>query len=287
MLVTIGVQLSGQQQQSKIKRKEDKMMSLTNEQLVQLIERLQSSRKIGSFCNFTARFDGLHPEETRAFITKIKLYKEFQNIPDDTALRSLPLFLEEQASTWWKGAKGQVTTWNEALRMMEDTYSPKKPTFRVFMNIFKDPQGTNESTRDFLCRKRILLTELPAELHKECLQIDMVYGLLKTSIRERIPRDTIKDFIDLQKRANEVEEILREFTRNKGKPETRKRKRCGFCRAPGHIADVCRKKKRAQQSNATSDSHLKCYGCGNPGTVRSECTECNNDKNFHEPLAFC
>lgn len=93
--------------------------------------------------------------------------------------------------------------------------------------------------------KRALIAKLSPELNGDDLQMDMIYGLFKKSIRERMLPQTVKAFLELQNRARAVEDGLRDVSNINGQKadETSKRKR--FYSATRHIEDKCRKKKCA------------------------------------------
>lgn len=67
----------------------------------------------------------------------------------------------------------------------------KKTTVRTFWEIYEDRQAESESTENLLCRNRTLIAELLNGFNREELQIDMIYGLLKKSVCERVPPQTI------------------------------------------------------------------------------------------------
>ncbi|XP_050553710.1 uncharacterized protein LOC126911298 [Spodoptera frugiperda] len=61
-----------------------------------------------------------------------------------------------------------------------------------------------------------------------------------------------------------------------------KRVRCSFCKFYGHVLTDCRnfqnKNNKPQPTSALSSSgpnNLRCYGCGQPGVVKSKCENCS------------
>lgn len=69
-----------------------------------------------------------------------------------------------------------------------------------------------------------------------------------------------------------------------------RRPRCTFCHAYGHNEQECRK-KAGKDKNASTNStstpaaskptpghKITCYGCGEPGVVRSKCPKCDKAK---------
>ena len=114
------------------------------------------------------------------------------------------------------------------------------------MDIFKEKQSPTTPTDLFITVKRSLFAELETSV-SQTTQIDMVCGLMRIELRERMEKADIKMFDDLLKKARHVEDDLLEnkkdfVSNNKGK------QRYQFCRALGHSATECRKKKAQAQS---------------------------------------
>lgn len=63
----------------------------------------------------------------------------------------------------------------------------------------------------------------------------------------------------------------------------------------GHTIEECRNKKKADEkegkpeAKATEEKKdvLKCYGCGNPGYIRSKCPKCQGDQIGTNTIEFC
>ncbi|KAH9628428.1 hypothetical protein HF086_015958, partial [Spodoptera exigua] len=52
---------------------------------------------------------------------------------------------------------------------------------------------------------------------------------------------------------------------------------CTYCKAFGHTIDDCRKASNNKIDNNSKNTHpVRCYGCGQPGVVRSKCETCSN-----------
>jgi hypothetical protein len=74
--------------------------------------------------------------------------------------------------------------------------------------------------------------------------------------------------------------------------ETEKKKpreKCTFCKNPGHDVSVCRKKIRAEQENGqtkATKNELRCYGCGQPGVIKRNCTKCSPPQPSDPTMAF-
>lgn len=66
------------------------------------------------------------------------------------------------------------------------------------------------------------------------MQLHMIYGLLKPSIRSTINRTDIEDFEELVSKVREVEAISEETTTQ---TQVAPKKVCSFCNFRGHIAD--------------------------------------------------
>jgi hypothetical protein len=110
----------------------------------------------------------------------------------------------------------------------------------------------------------------------ESRQIDLIYGLLRLEIRDRVPRKTIRDFTSLLDSAREVEAVMRE-RRSETTTETsnKVRDKCAYCKNKGHDITTCRKRDRAEKGENDSKPgepvkvEFRCYGCGNHETKLS------------------
>lgn len=286
---------------------------LSGSQFSQVLETIQRSKtaKEGSFAKCTARFNGCHDyAKVVDFVSTATIYKDIEHITDENAIRGLPLLLEGHAATWWRGVKTTVKTWKETTDLIRATFAPRKPAHQVYIEIFRDPQDAKTATDIFISKKRAILSELPT-LPTEEVQIDMLYGLLRFHLRDRISRDSVKTFTDLVKRARRVEALEGEARKQEQqkhledrplrrgpKQRWKERSRCTICRKFGHNSLNCRHRTfmasaRQQQAknhttHITARPPLKCYGCGKPGVVRSKCPECNKTTTpASAQAAFC
>lgn len=182
----------------------------TDEQLARFVDKamvLHASlpQKMGSFANCTTRFDGTRSEdELLAFINTVKLYKDLEKISDEVALQELHLTLYGEAATWWQEVKGDIHVWSEALKMLKLKFMPKKPAYEIYAALFAVKQDDYIPTEMFIQQKRALLAELPRP-HPEDVQIDMIYSLLKSRIRRKVPRESVVSFDQLIGAAQKVE----------------------------------------------------------------------------------
>jgi hypothetical protein len=79
----------------------------------------------------------------------------------------------------------------------------------MYQQAFATRQHAQTPTGHFVSKKRALLAQVnPPD--SESRQIDLIYGLLRLEIRDRVPRKTIRDFTSLLDAAREVEAVMRE-----------------------------------------------------------------------------
>ncbi|XP_061704023.1 uncharacterized protein LOC133515494 [Cydia pomonella] len=238
-------------------------------------------------------------------------YQAFQplrlGLEDNAILEGLPLILQDDAAVWWQGVKHEIDTWEEFEIRLRHAYAPKKPTYAILQDIIEIKQDKNTPTEIFIQKKRALIAQLPPPRLTEQFEIDMIFGQLRFEVRDKINRDTVTTFKELSEKARHVERSLSERAAKMEKPvtshSTKLKSRCNSCRIRGHTADVCRKQllprnevneqatdksqagPKANQSATASVTPLvpakpkfKCYGCGEPGVVRSRCPKCNIEK---------
>lgn len=252
--------------------------------------------------NFTkchSRFAGGKDEDVESFINAIGIYKDCLNITDADALKGLPMLLDGQAGTWFRGAQSLMKDWDDALKGLRHAFGKNLPPHKIFKELFAKQQGDQERTDKYVSTCRALLAQLPADYPalNEKIKLDMIYGLLNQGIRSKVPRDQIKNFDELITKARSVETDLAESGKRvageipstaDGKQWKSKPNKCSFCRSYGHTQAECRKlaarQNRPEENNTKPNvetttttvrpSSVSCYGCGAAGYIRSQCPRC-------------
>ena len=270
------------------------MVTLSTEQFQKLLEQVNTPNiRVGSFCTCTSRFDGKRdPSKVEEFISAISTFKLVENISDENAVNSMPMLLEGDAAEWWRGVKSNMSTFEDVVRMIREAFSPAKPAWRIFCEIYEGKQQFSEPTDSFIRKKRALFSRLDKNVAEED-QIDMVFGLLHARIRDRVFRHKIKSFDQLLADAREAEQNLAEKSAPEKLGEIKSSKlalRCKFCKKPGHLEENCFRKRDALAKHVPADPlpievkpSYVCYGCGHPGVVRSKCPNCNKTKPSNTP----
>ncbi|XP_023161744.1 activity-regulated cytoskeleton associated protein 2 [Drosophila hydei] len=191
------------------------MTQLSDEQFRILIETIKSlapqqdekeQQSKGSFSNCAVRFSGQRDHDAvDEFITAVETYKEVEGISDKDALKGISLLFNSVAVMWWKGVRRDAKTWQDALQLLRDHFSPTKPSYQIYMEIFESKQESREVIDQFICKQRALLAKLPEGRHNEETELDFIYGLMQQKYREHIPRHEIKSFKELLERGRMVE----------------------------------------------------------------------------------
>lgn len=235
------------------------MVQMTTEQLQQLIEAVRVSaasgaannatvetKSKGSFSNCSSRFGGQRDHEAvEEFITSIVTYKEIESISDEDALKGISLLFYGLASTWWQGVRKEAKCWDDVLLLIRDHFSPTKPAYQIYMEIFEKKQDDKAAIDTFVCQKRALLAQLPDNRHDEETEIDLIYGLLNIKYRKHIARHDIKTFRELLEKGRIIEHNMMEDEAQQQGPVrgSKGTKRCTYCNFRGHNATECRKRK--------------------------------------------
>uniref|UniRef100_A0A1B0FMQ0 Ty3 transposon capsid-like protein domain-containing protein n=1 Tax=Glossina morsitans morsitans TaxID=37546 RepID=A0A1B0FMQ0_GLOMM len=169
-------------------------------------ENRNESDSKGSFSNCPTRFFGQRDHDAvEVFIDAIQTYKDVEQINDKDALKGLPLLFNGLAATWWKGVRREVKTWENALTLLREHFSPTKPAYQIYMEIFESKQNDSQTIDSFVLTKRALLAKLPEGRHTEETEIDFIYGLLSLKYRQRIARHDVKTFKDLLEKGRYIE----------------------------------------------------------------------------------
>ncbi|XP_065367831.1 activity-regulated cytoskeleton associated protein 2 [Calliphora vicina] len=160
----------------------------------------------GSFANCPTRFAGQRDNDAvDVFVDAVETYKEVEQISDKDALKGISLLFSGLASTWWKGVRREAKTWDDAVQLLREHFSPTKPSYQIYLEIFEQKQGDREAIDTFICTKRALLAKLPEGRHDEECELDFIYGLLHLKYRQQIPRHEIKSFRDLLEKGRNME----------------------------------------------------------------------------------
>ncbi|XP_032590145.1 activity-regulated cytoskeleton associated protein 1-like [Drosophila grimshawi] len=245
-------------------------IQMTNEQLRELIEAVRvsavsaagnaaaaaangegsTSKTKGSFSNCSHRFGGARKhDEVEEFITNIVTYKELEDISDENALKGISLLFYGMASTWWQGVRKEAKTWEDAIGLIREHFSPTKPAYQVYMEFFEKKQEDSYAIDTFVVEKRALLAQLPEDRHDEETELDFLYGLLNIKYRKHISRQSVQTFKDLLEQGRIIEHNNQEDEEHAKGPlrGARRVERCTYCNFRGHTFDVCRKRQQARQ----------------------------------------
>lgn len=254
---------------------------MSEDQLQRLIAQLtQNNGKKSSLTSCTARYSGeRNSAKLEEFLAATSTFMACENISDAEAIRGFPMLLQNEAATWWSGVKENVRDWDSLATLIRQTFAPRKLPYQIYIEIFKEKQAEGVPTDVFLNAKRALLATLPTGSHSEEQQINLLFGLLRHQIRERLQRNDVNTFEQLIQKARNIEEVLAE-----GRNCTQKQPaasanntsivqpNCTICNKPGHSKDVCWK------NNEPRTNMIVCYGCGKSGVIRSKCETCNIKK---------
>ncbi|XP_073814276.1 activity-regulated cytoskeleton associated protein 2-like [Musca autumnalis] len=206
------------------------------------------NKRNGSFAHCTARFRGQRePAAVEEFLTAITVFKDIENISDTDAVTGLQLLLEGYAANWWIGVKKNVTTFEQAKTLIKKTFSPPVPDWRLFTQIYEHKQQRTEHTDTFICKKRLLFSQLKSAVDEE-IQLNLIFGLLRQNFRERVKRESITSFEELLSACREAELSLAEYneTTTTSLAETKAEAKtacCAICRTFKHETVKCWKKK--------------------------------------------
>ncbi|KAJ3665664.1 hypothetical protein Zmor_001151 [Zophobas morio] len=273
-------------------------IQMTPEQFQQFLDRVQvvpqpQVVRNHHFTHCQARFDGkrAHAAVTE-FITAATLYKDMENITDEDAIAALPLLLTGEANQWWNGVKNQIYTWREATELLREAFASRRPNHRLFLDIFNNPQHEKMPTDKFITIQQERLAQMTRDLDEEW-QLDIIYGLLRYHIRDKIARSDCRSFAELLDKSRIVEENERETRRHRNQPpetpesgqtsqrqefprnDRRPRSRCDFWKNFGHETQECRRKTQDQRRPANDQEIIRCYGCQRPSVFRRNCPNCN------------
>ncbi|XP_017469144.1 PREDICTED: uncharacterized protein LOC108361114 [Rhagoletis zephyria] len=200
----------------------------------------------GSFTNCTSRFGGQRDHEAvEEFITSIVTYKEIESISDEDALKGLSLLFYGLASTWWQGVRKEAKTWADAIALIRDHFSPTKPAYQIYLEVFEKKQEDSVAIDTFICQKRALLAQLPEGRHDEETELDLVYGLLNIKYRRNILRQDLKTFRELLEKGRIIEhnDLESEAVQTGPVRGSKRTKRCTHCNFRGHTFEECRKRR--------------------------------------------
>lgn len=253
------------------------MVQMTTEQLQQLIEAVKLSA-VGSAAaaaneaaaanprstigNCRHIFDGTrHYDYVEEFITAVVTFKEIEGISDEEALKGISLLFRGIASTWWQGVRKEAKTWNDVITLLRDHFSPAKPNYQIYMDIFEHKQDDETAIDTFICEKRALYAQLPEGRHNEETELDFTFGLLNINYRKHIARADIKSFRELlekgriieQNRIEQKQKLEKDATTATHKREGKGSKRCTYCNFRGHTVDQCRKRKATANEGGSGE----------------------------------
>ena len=193
------------------------MIGLTESQFSQLLGSIQirQEHKIPTFSGCTAKFIGKcnNVSKVEDFIATILAYKAAENISDFYALTSFPLLLDGYAASWWQGVKNEPKTFDGAIELLRNAFSPPRPDWRICAEIFQDKQKPTETTDEFVCRKRRLFAQLKNKIDEKLI-LNLIYHQISSHIRDKMGMENINCFQDLLLKARNIELSYHENNNN-------------------------------------------------------------------------
>lgn len=291
-------------------------INMTDSQFKELLLAITTStRDRSTFAQCPAKFGG-SKTEVEPFLAAVTVFKEVEKISDANALEGLPLVMVGDAAIWWQGVKAHIKTWDNFKERLRHTFSPKRLDYELYQDLVNVKQDEQTPTEFFIAKKRALLAEM-SEPHTDQQEISLVFGQIRLAVREKISRDTVQTFDDLLTKARSIESMLREKEKQYGEQNKESDKihnedttqyknkkkqnkvRCRYCRLFGHTAEICRKKakeddekqKLVKTETTTAPQYdekpkFTCYGCGEPGVIRSRCPKCK-ERQSSTSVDFC
>ncbi|XP_077299668.1 uncharacterized protein LOC143920599 [Arctopsyche grandis] len=165
-------------------------MNISADQLKQILNKFNGVRDLAS-CE--SRYDGVKDcNQVNVFISQVERFKNQEGLSDREALISFPMLLTGTAANWWNADDSE--TWEEAMVRFKRYFAPAYCVYQEIINIKQKP---NECTVIFLMQKRSLFKCLPPPELPESVQLDMMYGQLRSDIRNFVPREDLESFQDL------------------------------------------------------------------------------------------
>ncbi|XP_026475566.1 activity-regulated cytoskeleton associated protein 2-like [Ctenocephalides felis] len=186
--------------------------SVTEEMLSRVLN-CATARNVppGSFSKCDYKFDGSRDaHKAQEFVEKIVIYKKYEQIPDERAIREMPLLLTGEATVWWKGVESEIHTWTDVITNLQESFAPTRPDYLIFSELF-ERQKEKENVDKFIAHKRALFAELSTKT-VERTQIDMIYGLLTLKLRKCVDRSSVNTFNELLTRCRTVQQNIQEAT---------------------------------------------------------------------------
>jgi hypothetical protein len=93
--------------------------------------------------------------------------------------------------------------------MVRNASAPKTPNYRLFREVLDTPQSATITIDQYVTMQRDRLARMSRKLDEEW-QLDVVYELLRSAIRDRVPRDGVANFTKLLEKARVVEQSEQE-----------------------------------------------------------------------------
>lgn len=179
-------------------------MNISADQLKQILNKFNGVR---DFASCESRYDGVKDcNQVNIFMSQVERFKNQEGLSDQEALTSFPILLIGKAASWWNADDSE--TWEEAMVRFKRYFAPAYCVYQEIINIKQKP---NECTVLFLMQKKSLFKCLPPPELPESVQLDMMYGQLRSDIRNSVPRDDLDSFQDLISNVMDMEEKFKDL----------------------------------------------------------------------------
>lgn len=247
----------------------------------------QNSFKSIPVYKWQIKFSG-HPHESlNAFLEEVEEHCQSRNVDKAQLFSSARDLFAGDALRMYNWFKRYASDWDSLVRLLKEEYVP--PAEKLWEQILNRTQGVTESIGLYVATMTTLFDRMPTPVTSS-LRMQVLRKNILPFFQERLALTEIQTPLELIELCRKIEETRvsvnnfkppslstltyepdlnysGNFRRPKGVVSEIDASHilCWRCRAPGHMAKDCPKKKH----------EFRCFGCGREGFTTKTCPVCN------------
>lgn len=232
-----------------------------------------------------------------AFLERVEEYCKSRKVDKTQLFDSATDLFEGEALLWFRLVKRQVNDWDGLINLMKQEFMPSYRTDKLWDQILKRTQGSDESIGIYVAVMTSLFDRMPTSV-PDPLRLRVLRSNILPFYQEKLVLVDIKtpyELIQYCRKLEEAKEKINEYkppikgqlslepdldyshSISKFAPQVKVRELtasnspqqlCFRCNKPGHIARNC-----------TVRTQLKCFSCGKLNFTKNTCPSCNRSGN--------
>lgn len=263
-----------------------------------------SGNKHFNFAKWNIVFDG--QSSPHSFLDSVNERVSAYKVPDKVIFDSAFVLFKDQALLWYRGVKGQVSSWSELSKLLLEEFAPVDFDYRLLGEIRARTQGQSEPIHIYFAVMNCMFSRLQRSLSDED-KLEILMHNIRPVYTEQLALVNVTSIAELKEYCRKIEaarlksslfaepkdkcSVGLEFVPKSVKPQksqaaavqqspVEQNKRKFYKKGNSHKKDSHKLSDSGQGGNKPvkgSKKALKCYKCGKADFTVKTCPDCNKN----------